>query len=108
VREQVQSRFAELSRELEKGQVELQSIDRQQAYLRETLLRVSGAVQVVEELLADGERREGHDEPGVRHTPLPARPVERAEATVRGTESSRLAVDHGRAGREPEGWTPVA
>jgi hypothetical protein len=108
VREQVQSRLTELRREWEKGQVELQSIDRQQAYLRETLLRVGGAMQVLEELLADSERREEHDESGVRHTPFPVRPLERAEATVGGAESGRRAADHGRAGREPEGWTPVA
>jgi hypothetical protein len=106
VREQVQSRLAELRRELEKGQVELQRIDRQQAYLRETLLRVSGAAQVLEELLAAGERRAAHGS-GVQ-TSLPARPAERAEPTVRGTEPDRLALDHGPPGRGPEGWTPVA
>ena len=53
--ERIRARLAALRQELETGQVELQQVERRQAYLRETLLRISGAVQVLEELLADGQ-----------------------------------------------------
>ena len=38
-----------------KGRVEIEKLDRQRAYLQETMLRLSGAIQVLEELLADNE-----------------------------------------------------
>jgi hypothetical protein len=37
--------------ELEKGQRHLESVDRQRQEVRDTLLRISGAIQVLEELL---------------------------------------------------------
>jgi len=40
-----------LQRELEKGRVELDQVERQRAYLRETMLRISGGIQVLEEVL---------------------------------------------------------
>jgi hypothetical protein len=48
--EQVRARLAELKAEFESGQAKLREVERQQAYLRETLLRISGAIQVLEEL----------------------------------------------------------
>jgi len=42
----------ELKKEFEIGQHRLQETERQQAMLRETLLRISGAIQVLEEALA--------------------------------------------------------
>ena len=73
--EQIQARLAELQRQFESGQKQLHEHERQQATLRETLLRISGAIQVLEELLAarqavtlhrptaagDPEHREGGD-----------------------------------------------
>jgi len=50
--EQIQARLEELKKELEAGQSELQKVESQRTYLRETILRISGAVQVLEELLA--------------------------------------------------------
>jgi hypothetical protein len=45
-------RLAELQREFEAGQLEFQSLEKRQTYLRETLLRISGAIQVLEEMLS--------------------------------------------------------
>jgi hypothetical protein len=53
MREQIQSRLQGLRKEFETGQAELEKAEKQLAYLRETLLRISGAVQVLEELLAE-------------------------------------------------------
>jgi|SRR5215207_612029 hypothetical protein len=54
LREQMQARLGALRRELETGQAELQNVERRQIYLRETMLRISGAIQVLEELLMEG------------------------------------------------------
>jgi hypothetical protein len=52
MREQMQTRLEMLRKELERGQVELQRVESQRTYLREMVLRISGAIQVLEELLA--------------------------------------------------------
>lgn len=52
VREQIQVRLETLRGELEAGQVELQKLEEQRASLQAAMLRISGAVQVLEELLA--------------------------------------------------------
>ena len=54
MREEIQARLEELKKELETGQAELQKVEMQRTYLRETVLRIGGAVQVLEELLTDG------------------------------------------------------
>jgi hypothetical protein len=56
IQEQIQARLGELKRELETGQAELQKVETQRTYLHETVLRISGAVQVLEELLGEGDR----------------------------------------------------
>jgi hypothetical protein len=53
MREHMQARLEMLRRELEKGQAEFQKVENQRTYLRETVLRISGAIQVLEELLAE-------------------------------------------------------
>jgi predicted nuclease with TOPRIM domain len=53
MREQLQARIETLRREFEVGQTRLQELERQQVHLRETLLRISGAIQVLEEMLAE-------------------------------------------------------
>jgi hypothetical protein len=53
--EQIRARLAELKKELEAGQTELQKVETQRTYLHETVLRISGAVQVLEELLREGQ-----------------------------------------------------
>jgi hypothetical protein len=51
MRDQVGQRLAELKSEYQAGQKMLADLDAKQADLRQTLLRISGAVQVLEELL---------------------------------------------------------
>jgi predicted nuclease with TOPRIM domain len=58
IREQLQARLKELKKELEAGQAELQKVEMQRTYLRETVLRIDGAVQVLEELLREGQSSE--------------------------------------------------
>jgi prefoldin subunit 5 len=55
VREQVQSRMGELQREYDRGEQQLRELVQQEAALRETLLRISGALQVLRELIAAGD-----------------------------------------------------
>ncbi len=54
MRDQLQTRLGELKKEFATGQTRLQELEKQQMYLRETMLRISGAIQVLEELLAEG------------------------------------------------------
>ena len=61
MREQLRLRLEELKKEFETGQARLQELEMQESRLRETLLRISGAIQVLEETLAaeadaDGEK----------------------------------------------------
>jgi len=53
VREALQRRLEVLRKEFDTGQTRLREVERQQLSLRETLLRISGAIQVLEELLAE-------------------------------------------------------
>jgi uncharacterized coiled-coil protein SlyX len=54
VREQLERRVAELEAEQRSGQELLAELDDRRADLQQTLLRISGAIQVLTELLADG------------------------------------------------------
>ncbi|MFY9269857.1 MAG: hypothetical protein WAO55_08950 [Candidatus Manganitrophaceae bacterium] len=68
MQEQLNSRLNALKKEFETGQAKLQEVDRQQAYLRETLLRISGAIQVLEEMLTETKSAENGTPP--LETPL--------------------------------------
>jgi prefoldin subunit 5 len=52
MRDQIEARLRELHAELEAGQRQLAALESQEQQLRELLLRISGAAQVLEELLA--------------------------------------------------------
>ena len=61
----MQTRLEVLRKEFETGQAELERLERQSTYLRETMLRIGGAIQVLEELLAEGQPTERNGaEPG--------------------------------------------
>jgi predicted nuclease with TOPRIM domain len=49
----MRARLEELRKELETGQAELQKVEDQRMYLSETMFRISGAIQVLEELLSE-------------------------------------------------------
>jgi len=58
-------RLAQLRMELEKGQQRLHMIDRERQEVRDTMLRISGAIRVLEELL-----EHGANQPVAVETPL--------------------------------------
>ena len=47
----MQQRLRELRAELDKGRQRMQELEREQREVRDTMLRISGAIQVLEELL---------------------------------------------------------
>jgi predicted nuclease with TOPRIM domain len=49
--EQLQQRLEELKKEYETGQARLRELEAETTYVRETMLRISGAIQVMQELL---------------------------------------------------------
>ena len=56
--EQLMERLEALKKEFANGQARLQDLEMQEGHLRETLLRISGAIQVLEELLAQNKPAE--------------------------------------------------
>ncbi len=54
MKEQLEQRLQELRQEFESGQKMLADLQTKQADLQQTLLRISGAIQVLEELVAAG------------------------------------------------------
>jgi peroxiredoxin len=55
MRQQMQARLEALSKEYERGRAELQQVEERRAFLQETLLRIDGAIQMLRELLAEGQ-----------------------------------------------------
>lgn len=53
MKEQLEGRVQSLKQEYEAGQKMLVDLERRQMELQQTLLRISGAIQVLEELLAE-------------------------------------------------------
>jgi predicted nuclease with TOPRIM domain len=70
MQEQLQERLEALKKEFATGQARLQELDIQQGHLRETLLRISGAIQVLEELLEQGQPAQ--ENPNGRNGPEPS------------------------------------
>jgi hypothetical protein len=62
VKERLTARLAQLKSEYEAGEQMLAELEAKQRTLRETLLRISGAIQVLQEEL---EREEGLEEEGL-------------------------------------------
>lgn len=60
MREQLEQRLRELRLELENGQRMLADLEKQRVNLEKTLLRISGAIQVLEEELGKAEKEEDH------------------------------------------------
>ena len=60
---QLQLRLEQLNKEFETGQARFQELERQRLLLRERLLRISGAIQVLEELLAETKPDEKSEPP---------------------------------------------
>jgi hypothetical protein len=65
MQEQIQARLGELKKELETGQAELQRVEMRRMYLHETVLRISGAVQVLEDLVREESDEYRERGPGV-------------------------------------------
>jgi hypothetical protein len=64
------ARLEALQREYETGQTMLAELDAKQLDLRQTLLRIAGAIQVLEELLAEESAPNGDDgDPAVTSRP---------------------------------------
>jgi prefoldin subunit 5 len=59
MREQLEQRVSELRAEQQKGQQMLAELEAKQAELHQTLLRISGAIQILEELLAGAAQQDG-------------------------------------------------
>lgn len=55
MKDKLTARLAELRREYDTGQRMLADLDRQRTELHNTLLRIAGAIQVLEEMLAEGD-----------------------------------------------------
>ena len=68
--EQLRARLAELTEEFEKGQEMLRVVEARQRHLTETLLRISGARQMLLELL--GEEEQMPMAPATDGMPVPA------------------------------------
>ncbi len=58
----MEERLLELQREFKTGEAQLEELDRQRARLRDTLLRISGAIQVLEELLSQEQKTHAETE----------------------------------------------
>ena len=64
MKEQLKQRLKELKAEFEAGQKKLAEVQAQQADLQNTLLRISGAIQVLEEVLAKIDQPAERDDKG--------------------------------------------
>ncbi|MGJ5631444.1 hypothetical protein [Nostoc sp. CALU 1950] len=56
MKEQLEKRLAELKAELVSGQKVMADLEAKQANLRDTLLRISGAIQILEEITSSTEQ----------------------------------------------------
>ena len=67
-REVIEARIRELKDNYQAGQAQLRSLEAQQKDLQQTLLRISGAIQVLQELIDQPLQAAGPDaQPNVMH-----------------------------------------
>ena len=59
MRERLEQRLQELKTEFGKGEQTLQELEEQAVAVRQTLLRISGAIQVLEEELGEADQPDG-------------------------------------------------
>ena len=57
MQEQLQRRLEELKKEYETGQARLRELESEATFVRETMLRISGAIQVIQEVLEKGKEQ---------------------------------------------------
>ena len=68
MKEQLEERIASLKVEFENGQKMLNDLETKEAELKQTMLRISGAIQVLEELVAGNDSGKGKDEAATKGT----------------------------------------
>lgn len=61
MKEQLEKRLAELKAEFESGQKTMVDLETKKANLRDTLLRISGAIQILEEELSKVQHEEDNN-----------------------------------------------
>ena len=71
MKQQLEQRLKELKTEFESGQKALADLENRQADLRNTLMRISGAIQVLEEELAIEGKPESDDASQFEEVPEP-------------------------------------
>jgi hypothetical protein len=59
--QQLQDRLEVLRHELQMGEERLRTLERETVTVQQTVLRISGAIQVIEELLASDRAAASHD-----------------------------------------------
>lgn len=58
MQEQLKKRLEELKKEYETGQARLRELEAETSHVGETMLRISGAIQVIHEMLNDSNEQE--------------------------------------------------
>ena len=61
MRAHVQQRLQDLQQEYQRGQARLHELEQAAAQLRDTLLRISGAIQVLEEVISSATAPPAHE-----------------------------------------------
>lgn len=75
MKQQLQQRLQSLKAEFEAGQKVLADLEAKQANVRETLLRISGAIQVLEEVIAEQGDAPAEALPDASPASIPAAPL---------------------------------
>ena len=58
MQEQLQRRLEELKKEYETGQARLRELEAETNHVGETMLRISGAIQIIQEMLVESDKQE--------------------------------------------------